>query len=132
MRGKRKGRADRPGGVFDQRIGRVHVKLKGIGDIRGDAASRKPADVGQRVLKAGEIVQIGQRRRPVAAGLKIKRLHRRTSGSKVNRIAADLNCTARIASVKIKSLWCRADRRFDQLVRQQNAAIGLLGTICKH
>ncbi len=92
--------ADRLGGVFQQRIGGVDIQIVRVGHIGGDAAAGEPADIGQRVLKAGEIVQIAQGRGAVEPGIQIQRLYRRAAGAEMHGIAADLDGSVRIAAMK--------------------------------
>ena len=56
--GKGQGRRGRLCSLFQQCKGGVDVQIKRVGHIRCNAAACEPADIGQRVLKAREVMQV--------------------------------------------------------------------------
>ncbi len=65
VRAEREARADRLLRVLHQAVGRVEVELEDVGDVGRDAAAREPGNVRQGIDEAGEVGEVGERRRPV-------------------------------------------------------------------
>ena len=111
--------------VLQQRVGCVDVQIEGVGDICCHAAAGVPADICERVLQPGEVVQILQGGRAVDARVQIQRLHCRAAGPEVDRIAAHRDGAGAVAAMQDKGLGGLINRRLHQPSREKHPAIAI-------
>jgi hypothetical protein len=105
-----------------QAIGGVDIELEDIGHIGGDAATRKPGYVRQRIDETGEVRQILQCRWPVEVCIQVERLYRGATGAEVNAVSADLEAVIFVAAVKNEGLAGAVDDVFDHISRKTESS----------
>ena len=106
----------------------VDVQVEHVRHVGRDAAAGEPRDVRERVLQPREVVEVPQRRRAVASGVHVERLHGRPAGPEEDASPADVDRARGVAPVERELARRARDETFDHLPREPHAIACLLRT----